>query len=118
MPAPTLSRVSYEARRARDAGMHVMLLGIGLEASALDPNTVVSKPHEHNIFTVHDFNSLQTVRKQILDELCKGIQPVLVNREIQWYPRNSNAYFSTSLCFQLKSALFFQILKVDVPLVV
>ena len=71
MPAPTLRRVSYEARRAREAGMHVMLLGIGLDG-VLDPDIVVSKPHEKNVFTVHDFNSLQPIRKELLAELCKG----------------------------------------------
>ena len=71
MPAPTLRRVSYEARRAREAGMHVMLLGIGLDG-VLDPDTVVTKPHAKNIFTVDDFNSLQPMRKTLLAELCKG----------------------------------------------
>ncbi len=71
MPAPTLRRVAYEARRAREAGIHIMLLGIGLDG-VLDPTDVVSEPYDKSIFTTDDFNSLEPVQKPLMEEICNG----------------------------------------------
>lgn len=64
-------RTIPEAQLARDAGIHIFVIGIGLtETTEIDG--IVSKPLDKNKFTVTDFSELRDLKQSIFAALCEG----------------------------------------------
>ena len=64
-------RTLPEAENARNAGIHIYAVGIGLvDTKELDG--MASKPIEENRFTVQSFDELKGFDRKIFQALCKG----------------------------------------------
>ena len=62
-------RTIPEAEQARDAGIHIYAIGIGLkDTSELDG--IASRPIEKNRFAVQEFSELRVVRDQVFASVC------------------------------------------------
>ena len=77
-------RTIPEADEARQAGIHVYAIGIGLtDTTELDG--IANKPLEENRFAVQDFNELKDIRTTIFEALCNSKCSYVPLKEIKIY---------------------------------
>ncbi|KAK3599021.1 hypothetical protein CHS0354_012500 [Potamilus streckersoni] len=67
-------RTIPEAEDARDAGIHIYAVGIGL-VDDKELRGIASEPAKHNTFAVKDFDELAGLEKRIFTSFCSG-QPL------------------------------------------
>lgn len=67
--APT--RTIPEAEKCREAGIHVLSVGIGMENTA-ELEEIVSEPKNDNVFPVSDFGALNSVLAKVFEAVCDG----------------------------------------------
>lgn len=65
--APT--RTIPEAEKCREAGIHVLSVGIGMENTA-ELEELVSDPRNDNVLPVSDFSNLNTVLAKVYEAVC------------------------------------------------
>lgn len=65
------NRLTDEAERARDEGIHIYAVGIGLSDDT-ELNQIASIPASENTFSVKDFDELKNLDEQIFRSLCPG----------------------------------------------
>ncbi|XP_025106489.1 collagen alpha-3(VI) chain-like isoform X11 [Pomacea canaliculata] len=67
-------RTIPEAEQARDEGIHIYAIGIGLtDTTELDG--IASRPVDDNRFAVQEFSELRTLRDRVFSAFCPGYQP-------------------------------------------
>lgn len=63
-------RTVPEAEQAREDGVHIYALGVGL-SDTKELDGMASKPIEENRFAVQDFNELRGLRHKVFSSLCE-----------------------------------------------
>ncbi|KAF7662981.1 hypothetical protein LDENG_00222290 [Lucifuga dentata] len=68
--------VEEHARRLRNIGVEIFVLGIkGADEDEL--KEIASKPHNKHVYNVPNFEMIQEVQKQIVTEVCSGVDEQL-----------------------------------------
>ena len=66
-----------EARRAKDAGVHMFAVGIGAKADVGELGMIASEPAEGYMFLVEGFAGLDSIRELLAIKACEGEMGIL-----------------------------------------
>lgn len=76
-------RTIPEAQNARDQGIHIYAIGIGL-SDFYEIDGIASPPLEENRFSVNDFSELRDLRHKVFASFCRGEMYCFLNI-ITWF---------------------------------
>ena len=65
-------RTIPEAVRAREQGIHIFVIGIGLAGTSHEIDAIASQPVSENRFLVTTFDELHYIRTQVFTRLCES----------------------------------------------
>ena len=73
-PNINVRRTSQEVRKLREAGIHLLAVGIGVDGNEAveDLDIVATIPTAHSSFTVPGYRQLQSIRHKLNREICDG----------------------------------------------
>uniref|UniRef100_A0AAQ4PSJ6 Collagen alpha-1(XII) chain n=1 Tax=Gasterosteus aculeatus aculeatus TaxID=481459 RepID=A0AAQ4PSJ6_GASAC len=68
--------VETSARQLRSAGVEIFVLGVQ-QADTEEMKLMASAPHRSHVFTVANFDQIRSVQKQLVAQLCAGVDEQL-----------------------------------------
>jgi len=66
-----LERVKSEAKRAKQAGIKLIVIGVGNDVKESELNAIASSPDD--VLTCDSYAQLSSIKSQIIDRLCHGL---------------------------------------------
>lgn len=68
-----MSATSSEAAKLRAAGVTIFSIGVGSGAKTAELNAMATDPDGTHVFTVTNFNSLNTIKGTLAQKTCEGM---------------------------------------------
>ena len=83
----SMSATASEAAKLRAMGVTVFSIGVGSGAKMSELNAMATDPDNSHVFTVTNFNSLNTIKGTLAKQTCQGLYAFafhLSNHEFMW----------------------------------
>ena len=65
-------RTIPEAQSAKDSGVHIFAIGVGLSGNTFELDAMASEPVEDNRFSVQQFDRLADIGTRLFDGVCSS----------------------------------------------
>lgn len=83
-------RAINEAKKAKDAGIRLIVLGVGNGVDVSELNSIASSTSD--VLTVSNYEELSTLKSDIISRLCHGLKPNAFKQRHLYIKRYFNAY--------------------------
>jgi len=85
-----LQRTLSEAKKTKDEGIRLIVIGVGSNVERSELNSIASSPED--VLTCGSYDELLSAKSDIISRLCHGLMPAAVRQRHLYIKRLYNVY--------------------------